>query len=267
MLRSSLCDYSDAYILVKGRITITGAGDDAAEREADVRNKGVLYKDCALFTNCINQINNKETDNAKDIDIVMPMYSLIEHSDNYSKTSGSLWQYYKYGLNDNLTVSESFKSKIKITGNTPADGNTKDVEIIVPLKHLSNFWRTLETSLINIEVNLILKWSSTCGSTNSTGAGSFAITGTTLYVPVVTLSTQNNAKLLQQLKSGFKITINWNKYQSDPKTYARNQYLNHLFNPSFQGVNRLFVLSFEDENITFRILSSKSIIKKLKCLD
>ena len=144
--------------------------------------------------------------------------------------------------------SESFKSKIKITGKTLAAGNTKDVEIIVPLKYLSNFWRTLEMPLINCEVSLFLTWSSTCVITNSTGEGRFTITDTKLYVPVVTLSTQDNAKLLQQLKSGFKRTINWNKYQSDPKTYAQNRYLNHLVNPCFQGVNRLFVLSFENEN-------------------
>ena len=102
--------------------------------------------------------------------------------------------------------------------------------------------------LINCEVSLFLTWSSTCVITNSTGEGRFTITDTKLYVPVVTLSTQDNAKLLQQLKSGFKRTINWNKYQSDPKTYAQNRYLNHLVNPCFQGVNRLFVLSFENEN-------------------
>ena len=178
----------------------------------------------------------------------MPMYNLIEYSDNYLKTSGSLWQYYKDEPNDNLADSESFKSKVKITGSTPAGGNTKDVKIIVPLKYLSNFWRTLEMPLINCEVNLILTWSKDCVITNSTGAGKFKITETKLYVPVVTLSTQDNAKLLQQLKSGFKRTINWNKYQSDPKTYAQNRYLNHLVNPCFQGVNRLFVLSFENEN-------------------
>ena len=102
--------------------------------------------------------------------------------------------------------------------------------------------------MINCKVNLILTWSKDCVITNSTGAGKFAITDTKLYVPVVTLSTQDNAKLLQQLKSGFKRTINWNKYQSDPKTYAQNRYLNHLVDPSFQGVNRLLVLSFENEN-------------------
>ena len=139
MLRSNLCDYADAYILVKGTITITGAGDDAAARRADERNKGVIFKNCAPFTKCISRINNTDIDNAHDIDIVMPMYNLIEYSDNYSKTSGSLWQYYKDDPNDNLANSESFKSKVKITGNTPADGNKKDVEIIAPLKYLSNF--------------------------------------------------------------------------------------------------------------------------------
>ena len=139
MLRSNLCDYADAYILVNGRITITGAGADAAARQADERDKDVTFKNCALFIKCISRINNTEIDNAKDIDIVMPMYNLTEYSDNYSKTSGSLWQYYKDDPNDNLANSESFKSKVKITGKTPANGNTEDVEIIVPLSYLSNF--------------------------------------------------------------------------------------------------------------------------------
>ena len=103
-------------------------------------------------------------------------------------------------------------------------------------------------ALINCEVSIFLTWSSTCVITNSTGERRFAITDTELYVPVVTLSTQDNAKLLQQLKSSFKRTINWNKYESNIKTFAQNRYLNHLINPSFQGVNRLFVLSFENEN-------------------
>ena len=150
----------------------------------------------------------------------MPMYNLIQYSDNYSKTSGSLWQYYKYDPNDNLIDSESFKSKVKITGNTPNNGNTKHVEIIVPLKYLSNFWRTLEILLINCEVNLILTWSKDFVITNSTGKGKFAITETKSYVPVVTLSTKDNEKLLQQLKSGFKKTISWNKYESSIKTFA-----------------------------------------------
>ena len=114
------------------------------QQKLDERNKGVIFKNCAPFTKCISRINNTDIDNAKDIDIVMPMYNLIEYSDSYSKTSGSLWQYYKDEPNDNITQFESFKSKIKITGKTPAAGNTKDVEIIITLKYLKNFWKTLE---------------------------------------------------------------------------------------------------------------------------
>ena len=108
---------------------------------------------------------------------------------------------------------------------------------MVPLKYLSNFWRTLEMYLINFEVNLILTWSSTFVITDSIGAGTFEITDTKLYVPVVPLSTQENAKLLQQLKSGFKRVINWNKYLSKPELLRRNANLNHLVEPSFQRIN------------------------------
>ena len=106
MLKSSLCDYSDSYILVKVTITITAAGDDAAARQEDEWNKGVVFKKCALFTNCKSEITNTEIDNAKDIDIVMPTYNLIEYSIIIPKTSGSLCQYYKDEPNDNLTDSE-----------------------------------------------------------------------------------------------------------------------------------------------------------------
>ena len=155
MLRSNLCDYADSYILVKRTITITGAGANADARQADERDKGVIFKNCAPFTKCISRINNTDIDNDHDIDIVMPMYNLIQYSNNYSKTCGSLWQYYKDDPNDDLTDSESFKSRVKITEKNPNNENTKDVEIIVPLKYLSNFWRALEMPLINCEVYLI----------------------------------------------------------------------------------------------------------------
>ena len=113
MLKSDLCDYADAYIFVKGTITIAGAGADAAARQLDERNKGVIFKNCAPFTKCISRINGTDIDNAQDIDIVMTMYNLIEYSDNYSKTSESLWQYYRDDPNDNMEQSESFKSKKK----------------------------------------------------------------------------------------------------------------------------------------------------------
>ena len=105
MLRSNLCDYAGAYILVKGTITIAGAGNNDAARQADERDKGVIFKNCAPFIKCINRINSTEIDNAKDIDIVMPINNLIEQSDNYSKTSGSLWQYYKDDPNDDIKLT------------------------------------------------------------------------------------------------------------------------------------------------------------------
>ena len=208
MLRSNLCDYADPYILVKGTITITGAEDNAAARQTDERDKGVIFKNCASFTKCISKINGTDIDNVQDIDIVMPMHNLIEHSNNYSKTSRSLWQYYEKDLNNEIARSESFKSKVKITGKTRNDGKTKEIEIMVPVKYLSNFWRTLEMPLINCEVNLILSWSKDCVITNSTGKRKIQNNWCKIYVPVISLSTQDNAKLLQQLNSGFRGTIN-----------------------------------------------------------
>ena len=163
MLKSSLYDYSDTYILVKGTINVNNTAAAGASVNHD--DKKVIFKNCATFTNCMNEINNIQVDNAKDIDIIMPMYNLIEYSDNYAKTSGILWQYCKDILarNNNNQIEEfirgnltdPFNFKAKFTGQTDDDG-TKDVEIIVPLKYLSNFWRTLEMPLINCEVNLIL---------------------------------------------------------------------------------------------------------------
>ena len=162
MLKSSLCDYNDAYIFVKGTITVNNTAAEGAA--ANNTNKKVIFKNCASFTNCISAINNAQVDNPKDIDIVMPMFNLIEYSDNYAKTSGSLWQYCldKPALNNGAIVdfddghlSDSFNFKAKITGQTGNNG-TKNIEIMVPLKYLSSFWRTLEMPLINYEVNLIL---------------------------------------------------------------------------------------------------------------
>ena len=257
MLKSSLCDYSDPYILVKGTITVNNTA--AADADANDTNKKVIFKNCAPFTNCISEINNTQVDNAKDIDIVMPMYNLIEYIDNYSKIFGSLQQYCKYIPavdNDNAifnfaenNLTDLFNFKVKITGQTGDDG-TKNVEILVSLKYLSSFWKTLEMPLINCEINLILAWSTNCVIVASNVANQDAtssITDTKLYVHVVTLSTQENAKLLQQLKSGFKRAINWNKYLSKPELLAQNPNLNHLVEPNFQGVNRFFVLAFEND--------------------
>ena len=258
MLKSSLFVYNDAYILVKGTISVNNTA--AAGAAPNNTNKKLIFKNCAPFTNCISEINNTQIDNAKDIDIVMPMYNLIEYSDNHAKTTGSLWQYCKdipaLNANDEIIIfvdgntTDSFNFKVKITGRT-RNGGTKDVEIMVPLIYFSNFWRTLEMPLINCEVNLILTWSSTCvliATSIPNQNATFAITDTKLYVPVVTLSTQENTKFFQQLKSDFKRVINWNKYLSKPELLAQNPNLNHLVEPSFQGVNRLFVLAFENDD-------------------
>ena len=142
MLKSSLCDYSDAYILVKGTISVNNTA--AAGADVNSNNKKLIFKNCAPFTNCISEINNTQIDNAKDIDIVMPMYNLTEYSDNYAKTTGSLWQYCKDipARNNNNEITEftggnttdSFNFKAKITSRTGDDG-TKDVEIMVSLKY------------------------------------------------------------------------------------------------------------------------------------
>ena len=158
MLRSDLCDFSDVYIIIKGDATLT----NATNRDfIDVRNRFLAFKNNAPFTNCISKINNVLIDNAGNLDIVMPIYNLLEYSKNYSKTTGSLWNYYKDEPNnpprnnynpDPITNSASFKYKISTTGKTSNANqengvntdqeNTKikkNLNIVVPLKHLSNF--------------------------------------------------------------------------------------------------------------------------------
>ena len=164
----------------------------------------------------------------------MPMYNLIEYSNDHSKTSGRLWEYYRDDPNDHVTQSGSFKYKIKITGKTPGASNTKDIKIAVPLKYLSNFRGTIEMPLINCEIYLILTWSEDCVISSTTGDTKFKITYTKCYHPVETLSTQDNAKLLEQLKTGFKRTINWNKSHPKFSTETQNQYLDFLIDTSFK---------------------------------
>ena len=161
-----------------------------------------------------------------------------------------------------LSDSEFLKYKTSNTANTYNVGNNeerydankvgkKETEVVIPLEHLSNFWRTLDIPLINCEVELILTWTKNCVLADMTVANNppsgleFQITDTKLYVPVVTLSKENDIKLLEQLKSGFKRTIKWNKYRSQMTIQPKNNNLNYLIDPTFTNVNRLFVLSFE----------------------
>ena len=164
MLRSSLCDYSDSYILFKGTIAV--ANTTATYADTSNTNKKVIFKNCVPFTSCISRINNMQIDDAQYIDVVMPMYNLIEYSDNYSKTSPILFQYcrdvpaldYNGAVTDftEANITDLFNLIEKITGQTGGSG-IKNVEIMVPLKYLSNFWRTLEVLLINCEITLDLK--------------------------------------------------------------------------------------------------------------
>ena len=201
ILRSSLCDYRDVYIVASATITVANTATAANSNN----RKNIIIKNCAPFTNWISEINNTQIDNAKEIHKVMSVYDLMEYSDNYSKTSGSLWQYYRDEpyLNNNgaiddfpadNNISDSFKFHTKLSGRTGND-DTKNGKIRVSSKYLSSFWRTLEMLLIKCEINLIVTWSATCFIIDASIANqvsTFTITDTKLYVPVVTLSTQDN---------------------------------------------------------------------------
>ena len=186
------------------------------------------------------------------------MCNSIEYSSNYLKGSWTLWQYFgdEPAVNSNGVIvdfdeaesTKSFNFKAKVTGETRVNGR-KGAEIMVPLKYLSNFRGTLEMPSINCEINLILTWSEIyviVSTANADQAAIFSICDTNSYVPVVTLSSDDNTKPLQQLKSGFKKPINWNKYQSSLSIRRPSQNSDYLTDPSFQRVNRVFVLSFEN---------------------
>ena len=242
MVGSDLCDFNDVYIVLKGTITLS---KDANREFIYVRNRFLTFKNNAPFK--INaliayQISIILTDNA-DLDVVMPMYNLLKYRKNYRKATGSLWNYYRDEPNDflannynttSITSSQSFKYKSSITGKTSnanqedgentEQGNTKtkkNLKIVVPLKYLSNFWRTLDMPLINCEVSLTLTWYENCVLTDITTQAArnanpnadppvqaresidaptgaiFQITDTKLYVPLVTLSTENDKKLIE----------------------------------------------------------------------
>ena len=243
MLRSNLCDYSDAYILVKSTITVTAPGvNNNADNIRDKRNRPVILKNNAPFVSCITRINGELIEDADDLD------NLLEYSKNYRKTIGSLYNYYRDELSDdaddnnfgNIKVvhSNTFKYKNKIIGNTynvnaGAQGydvnknGTQEVELAIPLKYLGNFWRALNIPLISCEVSLELKWDKNCVITsleqrdigggnrdNAPTGATLAINDCKLYVPAVTLSKDDEIKLLNNLKLGFTREIIWNKYKS-----------------------------------------------------
>ena len=192
MLRPDLCDFSDVYIVLKGDITLEG------DNNAHKPNKNLTFKNNAPFISCILKINSIKIDDAEDLDAVMPMYNLLGYSKNYRKTTKNLQNYYREQPSDPLpTNSESFKYKTSIVGKTPEDNDSlTNVEIVIPLKYLSNFWRNLDIPLINCEVEIILTWSKNCVLADMTAdadadpaivapsGATFKITDTKLYVPV-----------------------------------------------------------------------------------
>ena len=180
MLRSNLCDYSDAYILVKGTVMVTAPGaNNGASNIRDKRNRPLISKNIAPFVSCITRINGELFEDADDLDIVMSIYNLLEYSKSYRKTIGSLYNYYRDELSDDaddnnfdnikLVNSNTFKYKNKITGNkynvnagaqsyNANKNGTQEVQLAIPLRYLGNFWRALNIPLISCEISLKLKW-------------------------------------------------------------------------------------------------------------
>ena len=232
VLKPNLCDYAEAYILIDGTIRAAAAN---ANTRLDLKN-------CAPFTKCNLEINDERVDTAENLDITMPMYNLIEYSDNYQDSSATLYQYKRDKPPEpnaiaDLTAdnSSSFKYKLSLLGNPVLDGN---------------FFRSLEMPLINCKIKLNLTWKKECVSSNQDGAAVFIINDTKMYVTVVTLSKEDNKDFIKQQNKGFQRSIYWNEYKT--KEINENadanvfKYIN--LDPFFQGVNRLFVMAYNREN-------------------
>ena len=248
-----MCDYAESYILVNRTIRATNAVDATK----------LALKNCAPFTKCNLEINDEHVDTAENLDIVMPMYNLIEYSDNYQDSSATLYQYKRdeppeYDAVADLTDDNSsyFKYKIQLLGNVTrvagnaAGGRRFNVKIVVPLKYLSNFFRSLEMSLINCKIKLNLTWKKECVLSTGGGDAVFIINGIKLYVPVVTLSKEDNKDFIEQQNKGFQRSIYWNEYKTKEINEDADanvfKYIN--LDPSFQGVNRLFIMAYNRAN-------------------
>ena len=247
VLKPNLRDNAEAYILVDGTIRATNA----------VNATRLALKNCAPFSKCNLEINDEHVDTAEILDIVMPMYNLIEYSDNYQDSSATLYQYKRDEPPDNnvnLTAdnSTSFKYKVNLLGNIDAANPDNalvgrlNVKIVVPLKYLSNFFRSLEMPLINCKIKLNLTWKKEFVLSTAADDTVFIINDTKLYVPVVTLSKEDNKDFIEQQDKCFQRSIYWNEYKTKEQTEDGNansvKYIN--LDPSFQGVNRLFLMAY-----------------------
>ena len=177
-----------------GIIAVARQGANNAAIAADRYNKGVRFKDCVLFADCITEINIIQGDNAKDLDIVMPMYNSIEYGDNYTNKTGGLWYYYgDEPADDNITNSEQFRFKSRLTNKTNNAVNV-NTEIAMVLKNFRMFWMTFDMAPITCEITLDQTWSANSVICEADREKIFTINDTKFYVPV---STQDNVKLLQ----------------------------------------------------------------------
>ena len=249
VLKPNLCDYAEAYILVDGTIRATNA----------VNATRLTLKNCAPFTKCNLEINDEHVDTAENLDIVMPMYNLIEYSDNYQDSSATLYQYKRDESPEgdpipNLTAdnSSSFKYKIKLLGNvTEVAGDAAgvrrlNVKVVVPLKYLSNLFRSFKMPLINCKIKLNLTWKKKCVLSTGAGEAVFIINDKKMHVPVVALSKEDNKDFIEQQNKGFQRSIYWNEYKTkgETKDADANNFKYIALDPSFQGVNRLFVMAY-----------------------
>ena len=245
VLKPNLCAYAEVFILVDGTIR-------AAAANANTR---LALKNYAPFTKCNLEINDEHVGTAENLDIVMPMYNLIEYSDNYQDSSATLYQHKRdeppeaNAINDLTTDTlSSFKYKVELLGNPVVDNNIarRNVKVVVPLKYLSNFFRSLEMPLINCKIKLNLTWKKEYVLSTDAGNAVFIIIDTKMYVPVVTLSKEDNKDFIEQQNKGFQRSIYWNEYKTKEQNEDGNanatKYIS--LDPSFQGVNRLFIMAY-----------------------
>ena len=272
IVKPFLCDYSDAYILVTGDIKVAAA---------DV-NTRVAIKNCHPFTRAFFRLNDEQVDTADNLDLTMSIYNMLKYSDNYAGTTGTFYQYKRPEQNkgDNdaleaLTVADSSSFKYQsglIQKQLTTDDNSlttvpvctdpnfnvvhrvwKNTKIVVPLKYVSNFFRSSELPLINTKLYMELNWTkhSVLSSINQNSI--FQITKGELYIPVVTLNTENYNKLSELLRKGFERTVIWNEYESKIERInisANDTSIKRTtLDTSFQGVNKLLVAAYKTDDI------------------
>ena len=249
VLKPNLCDYAEAYILVDGTIRGTVGNN----------NTRLALKNCAPFTKCNLDINDEHVDTAENLDIAMPMYNLIEYSDNYQDSPATLYQYKRDEPPEanaiaDLTAnnSSSFKYTISLLSDeNVADGIVRlNVKVVVPLKYLSNFFRSLEMPLISCKIKLNLTSKKECVLSTDGGNAAFIINDTKMYVQVVTLSKEDNKSFIEQQNKRFQRSIYCNEYKTkgQDKDADVNNFKYISLDPSFRGVNRLFAMVYDNNN-------------------